>query len=98
MDDHASRLMGDMKGSAMAGRVLSFPRTSPLSTELEIGPFCENSRSYVGKPLLSMSERVMDSRTAAEGLGCIRGTALALLFEAATGLVIYGIWQVIHLR
>jgi len=45
-----------------------------------------------------MSERAMDSMVAAEGLGCIRGTALALLFEAATGLVIYGIWQVIHLR
>jgi hypothetical protein len=38
----------------------------------------------------------MGARARAEGFGCIRGTLIALTFEAATGLVIYGVWRLIH--
>ena len=32
------------------------------------------------------------------GLGCLRGVQTALLIEAASGLLIYGIWALLHMR
>jgi hypothetical protein len=37
------------------------------------------------------------SLTSAVGLGCIRGTGFAFLFEASAALLIYGIFQLWHL-
>jgi hypothetical protein len=84
------------KEIAMAGRVLSFPKTSSLTPALEIDPFCDISRTSTAKPLPSNGGTDMVSGARAEGLGCIRGIAFALVFEAATGLAIYGVWRLIH--
>jgi len=39
----------------------------------------------------------MDSKASAAGLGCVRGTTLALGFEAVSALAIYAIWQILRL-
>ncbi len=38
----------------------------------------------------------MDAVYRAEGIGCFRGTTLALLLEGAVGLIAYGLWELIH--
>ncbi len=38
----------------------------------------------------------MDAAYRAEGIGCIRGTTLALLLEGAIGLIAYGVWVLFH--
>jgi hypothetical protein len=38
----------------------------------------------------------MEAAYRAEGIGCIRGTTLALLFEGAVGLVAYAAWELFH--
>jgi hypothetical protein len=37
------------------------------------------------------------SRASAAGLGCVRGTTFALLFEAGAAILIYGICELRHL-
>jgi hypothetical protein len=37
------------------------------------------------------------SRSSTAGLGCVRGTSFALLFEAGAALLVYGIFQLWHL-
>lgn len=81
--------------TVMAGRVLAFPKTSAFEPAIEIGGRCGISSSFATNPL-RLSEMDMGSRAEAEGLGCIRGTLIALAFEAATGLVVYGAWRLIH--
>ena len=81
----------------MAGRVLSFPRTASVSRTLDIGPFCDSSTTSTRESLASRSGTTMESRASAMGLGCVRGTTLALSFEVAAGLVIYVAWRLIHL-
>jgi len=81
----------------MAGRVLDFSKAVSLPGTLEIGRFCEISTTCAAKPLPSNSGADMELRASEDGLGCVRGTALALAFEAAVGLVIYGVWCLLHL-
>jgi hypothetical protein len=45
----------------------------------------------------SQSVTEMDSRASAAGLGCVRGTTMALGFEAVTALGIYAIWHILQL-
>ena len=37
------------------------------------------------------------SKASAAGLGCVRGTTLALAVEAAAGAMVYAMWVAIHL-
>ena len=48
-------------------------------------------------PLPSTIEMDMASRASAVGLGCVRGTSFAFLFEAGAALLVYGICQLWHL-
>ena len=88
----------------MAGRF--FPHSErPLSLSdrrsvpvvIEISQYRGSAAMAGRERLSSRSEMDLASRYSAMGLGCVRGTTLALLFEAATVLVIYGIWQVCQL-
>ena len=81
----------------MTARVLSFPRAAPFRSAVEISSFCKISRTSATKPIPSKNDMEMAARASAVGLGCIRGAVVALTFEAAAGLVIYVVWQVLHL-
>jgi hypothetical protein len=47
--------------------------------------------------LPSRAEMDMASRASAAGLGCVRGTSFAFLFEAGAGVLIYGVFELWHL-
>ncbi len=79
----------------MVGRVLAFSRTSTLPGGLEMGRYCDTSTTSAAKPL--PSNMVMESRASAAGLGCVRGTTLALTFEAAAAVIIYGVCHLVSL-
>jgi len=81
----------------MGARVLYFSRTAPVAGAVEIGVFSDISRTSGAKPIPSRDEMEMATRASAVGLGCALGTAVALTFEAAAGLVIYVVCQVLHL-
>ena len=46
--------------------------------------------------LPSRTEMDKASRASAAGLGCVRGTSFAFLFEAGAALVVYGICELWH--
>jgi hypothetical protein len=54
-------------------------------------------RASCYRVLASQRQTEMVSRASAAGLGCVRGTSLALGFEAATALVIYAMWHILRL-
>jgi hypothetical protein len=56
-----------------------------------------SARIFVCASFPSRTEMDMASRASAAGLGCIRGTTFALLFEAGAALLIYGICELRHL-
>ena len=80
----------------MTGRLLEFPVRRPFSGVIEINGFCDSTRTFAPRHLPFKCEMNRASRASAMGLGCVRGTTLGLLFEVATGLVIYGLWQLWH--
>ena len=81
----------------MAGRGLSPSAPGSIHGVIEIGRFCDISRTSAVKGLPSKSGMTMESRASEMGLGCVRGTSLALAFEAAMALGIYVIWQLFRL-
>lgn len=101
------------KGTVMAGRLLfplkrlfSLPERRRVPVVIEMNQHSGSARIPVRATLASQSERVtflsrteLDraSRASAAGLGCIRGTSFAFLFEAGAALVVYGICQLWHL-
>ena len=80
----------------MAARILCFPRpvtfTNAAAGQVGIIPPASG-----GEGLESDCESEMHSTASESGLGCVRGTTLALAFEAATAMVIYTSWQLLHL-
>jgi hypothetical protein len=36
--------------------------------------------------------------SSASGLGCLRGVQAAVVIEAASALLIYGLWLLVHMR
>lgn len=98
MDDHA--LLGDgspEKEPAMAGQVLSSATAGSIPGVVEISRFCDISSTTAAKGLPSKSEMTMESRASEMGLGCVRGTTLALGFEALTAICIYAVWHLVRL-
>ena len=81
----------------MTCRVLELPARRPSSGVIEIKGLCASTRTFAPGQLPSTCEMDAASRASAMGMGCVRGTTLALLFEAVTGLAIYGLWRVWHL-
>ena len=81
----------------MTFRVLELPVRRPFSGVIEIKGLCDSTRTFASEHIPSRFEMDAASRASAMGLGCVRGTTLALLFEAATVLAIYGLWQLWHL-
>lgn len=78
------------------GRVLSFPHPGSRHCVNEISRYFD-SKTSVHKCPPSNTDMETASRASAAGLGCVRGTALMLAFEAATGLTIYAIWLAVVL-
>jgi len=85
------------KGLSMAGHVLPATQRGSFQDVIDISQYCDFARTSAQDALPSKSGIKMETRASAEGIGCVRGTALALLFEAAAGLFIYGIWQLCHI-
>ncbi len=81
----------------MAGRVLAQSERGVFPAVIESDRFCDFSTPSIRQHLPSQSETEMSTTAKAIGLGCVRGTTLALFFEAATAVGIYGIWRLIHL-
>ena len=81
----------------MAVRVPSQSEPRALAAVIEIGRFCDISRAPFRQALPSKSVTERASRASEVGLGCVRGTTLALLFEAVTALGGYGIWRLFQL-
>jgi hypothetical protein len=55
-----------------------------------------DSSSRTGPDLEPEFDEVLDSSPG--GLGCVRAVKAAVLIEAASALLIYGIWQLMHMR
>jgi len=81
----------------MATRSLSSlsPQSSP--GVIEITRYCGISRTAAKKQLTSNCETEMGTSASEMGLGCVRGTALALAMEMAAAVSIYLIWRLCHL-
>lgn len=100
MDAHAHRFLADEndeKGLSMAGHVLPSTQRGSFQGVIDISQYCDFANTPAREALPSKSGIEMEIRASAEGIGCVRGTALALLFEAAAGVFIYGIWQLCHI-
>jgi hypothetical protein len=88
----------------MAARILSFPQPASFASDLQAAPF-SNILATTTKQI-TPSNRATDvelfamdkaSKASAAGLGCVRGTTLALAAEAAAGAIVFAMWLVIHL-
>jgi hypothetical protein len=77
----------------MTGRVSELPAGPAFSGRLHVTRFSTSTTTDV---LDVPSKTEMDAVYRAEGIGCIRGTTLALLLEGAIGLVAYGVWVLYH--
>lgn len=64
---------------------------------IDIRRYCGISRTSPGKRLTSNCEIKMGTSASEMGLGCVRGTTLALAFELAAVLAFYLIWRLCHL-
>lgn len=71
------------------------PPVSPVV--IEINRHCGISRTWPQKRVNSNCEKEMGTSASEMGLGCVRGTTLALAAEAAAALVIYAVWQLFHI-
>jgi len=95
VDRHAL-LDSPEKEFAMAGQ-LSSATSGSVSGVIEFSRFCDISSTSTAKGLPFKSETTMESRASEMGLGCVRGTTLAIGFEAATAICIYAVWHLIRL-
>jgi hypothetical protein len=85
------------KGPVMAAQVFAPVVRRPHPAIIEITGFCDSSRTSTAEHLPSKCVIEMESKASAAGLGCVRGTTIALVFEAVAGLFIYGFWELCHL-
>jgi hypothetical protein len=67
----------------MAARIIAFPRGI--------------SETSAGQGLPSNCETGMESMASAVGSGCVRGATLMIGLEAAAGLGLYALWQLLQL-
>jgi hypothetical protein len=88
----------------MAGRLLSplvrlfsLPEPGRVPVVIQMSQRRGSARIPVCAHLPSRSEMDLASRASAAGLGCIRGTTFAFLFEAGAALVIYAVCQLSRL-
>ena len=81
----------------MATRSLSNFRPQSSPTVIEITRFCGISRTAAQKRLTSNCETEMGTSASEMGLGCVRGTTLALAIEMGTALALYLLWRLCHL-
>jgi len=85
------------KEPSMAVSAIHQPRTYAPVITIDRFSIPETSAAMAAP---SKDETEMDSRAiaaSAAGLGCVRGTSLALMCEAVAVLSIYAIWQLVHL-
>ena len=81
----------------MAGQVIPFAAPGSVPGVIESDRFCDISRTSARKGLPFKSEMTMESRASEMGLGCVRGTTLAIGFEAVTVLCVYALWHLVRL-
>lgn len=79
----------------MTGRVLVFTQPEALPREFVPSPSRRSVRCYGCTD--TKAECELESEFQARGLGCVRGSIFAVLFEAGAALLIYGLWQAWHL-
>lgn len=80
----------------MAGQVLSPSDSTPFPGVIEFSSFCPSTSSSARKGLVSESDMEIAVRASEIGLGCVRGTTIALALEAAAALGVYGSWYLWH--
>ena len=86
------------------GRLFSLPERGRVPVVIQMSQHCGSARIPARPPLPfqnvpSTIEMDMASRASAAGLGCVRGTSFAFLFEAGAALVVYGVcelWRLIR--
>ena len=80
----------------MTTRVLTFTQPEALPREFVPSP---SRRSVTCSSCAQPAECELQSESwfQARGLGFVRGSIFALLFEAGAALAVYGIWQAWHL-
>jgi hypothetical protein len=71
------------------------PRVS--APVIEINRYSGLSRTWPQNQVNSNCEKEMSTNASEMGLGCIRGTTLALASEAAAALVIYAAWELFRI-
>ena len=81
----------------MAIRSLSTFGPPASGAVIDISRYCGISTTPPEKRLRSNSEKEMGQSASEIGLGCVRGTTLALAFELVTVLAFYVVWQLCHL-
>ena len=81
----------------MATRSLSAFGPPASGAVIDISRYCGFSRNSSQKQLRSNCETEMGTSASEMGLGCVRGTTLALAFEFAALLAFYLIWHLCHL-
>jgi hypothetical protein len=81
----------------MAGPAISHLEPRTCAPVIAIDQFCLNSGTSADKAASSKSETDMESWASATGLGCVRGTTLALTCELIAALGIYAIWQLLRI-
>jgi hypothetical protein len=80
----------------MSGQVIEFPVRRAFLNVDKMRGFCDSPRSLAPEALTSKREMDLASRMSDIGLGCVRGTALALFSELVAGVTVYGIWFLWH--
>lgn len=79
----------------MGPRVFHSPETGTIRTvptfELQFVP------SHEGSVLQFPLDQLREKDWREDGPGCVRGVRIALAIEAATALMIYGLWHFSHL-
>ena len=81
----------------MATRLLSTIGPPAPGAVIDISRYCGISRTSAEKRLRSKCETEMGTSASEMGLGCVRGTTLALAVEFAAVLASYLIWRLCHL-
>jgi hypothetical protein len=85
------------KDFLMPGQILYLSRPVTVSGGAAATRFPSLSGTSASRGLPSKSNMETQSPASAAGLGCVRGTTLALMFEAVMAILIYTAWHFLRL-
>ncbi len=85
------------KEANVAGQVLNHWEAGPNFVPRTIGASRESLKTVVASEDESFEhDMAMESTIGAEGIGCVRGTTLAIAMEAAVAICLYAVWELVH--